>query len=424
MAEFTMPSLGADMETGLVVQWLVKSGDTVHSGDVVVVVETHKGAIDVECFLDGVIEDLVPIGTSLPVGAVLAHVRQAGETDAAPPADRVLTPVPETDSLTVAESTASEPATASATAPASVMPPGELASQARVRVSPAARRLAREQGVDPESLSGQGADGAVIRADVERAIVATAATATTAATAVPVLPKSAATHVQSRRPSGFDPVQMRQAIATAMARSKREIPHYYLEETIDFGPATDWIEAFNRDRPPTERLLPAVLLLKAVAMALRTVPQFNGFCIDDRFQQAQDVHVGWAIALRGGGLVAPAIRHADRLDLLSMMVALRDLVQRARAGGLRGSELSDPTITVTSLGDRGAERVQGVIYPPQVAIVGFGRVARRPWAVDDAITVRPQVHCSLAADHRVSDGHLGSQLLAAIAQALLNPGQL
>lgn len=374
MADFTMPALGADMESGQVVQWLVQPGSRVKPGDVVAVVETHKGAIDVECFLDGVIDDLVPLGTSWPVGAVLAHVRLADEAPVAP---------------------------AGPTTPVTRSGPG------RTRVSPAARQRALAGGLDLDTLKGHGADGAVVLADVERAL---------ATAKVPI--------AHTARTGGFDPAQMRQAIAAAMARSKREIPHYYLEESIDFGPATDWIEAFNRDRPPTERLLPAVLMLKAVALALKAVPQLNGFCVGGQFDQAPDVHVGWAIALRGGGLVAPAIRHADRLDLPNLMTALRDLVQRARAGGLRSSELTDPTVTVTSLGDRGAERVQGVIYPPQVAIVGFGRVVQRPWVVDGSLTVRPVVHCSLAADHRTSDGHLGSVLMAAIAQNLQSPETL
>jgi pyruvate dehydrogenase E2 component (dihydrolipoamide acetyltransferase) len=400
MADFTMPALGADMETGQVVQWLVKPGDRVHSGDVVAVVETHKGAIDVECFLEGVIDDLVPLGQTLPVGSVLARVHQPGAVVApatAQPADPVA-PVSQRTTDAGDARPAPEPVARSASPPSSGVD--------RARVSPAARSLATQAGLDPATLTGSGADGAVIRADVEQAM------------AVGVSPAAA------RRPVGFDPAQMRQAIATAMARSKREIPHYYLDETIDVGSALAWIEAYNRERPPAERLLPAVLLLKAVAVGLRAVPQLNGFCVDGRLVASEDIHIGWAVALRGGGLIAPAIRHADRQSLPQLMTALRDLVQRARAGGLRSSELTDPTITVTSLGDRGAERVQGVIYPPQVAIVGFGRVADRPWVVDGALVVRPLVQCSLAADHRTSDGHLGGQLLAAVAQALQKPEQL
>ena len=167
-----------------------------------------------------------------------------------------------------------------------------------------------------------------------------------------------------------------------------------------------------------------MLLLKAGAKALREVPQLNGFWEGDAFRPGAAIHLGWAISLRGGGLVAPAIHDADRRSLPELMAALRDLVQRARSGGLRSSELSDPTITFTSLGERGAESVFGVIYPPQVAIVGFGRVVLRPWVVDGVLVVRPLVSATLAADHRASDGHLGGQLLAAIDRALQSPDTL
>ena len=130
------------------------------------------------------------------------------------------------------------------------------------------------------------------------------------------------------------------------------------------------------------------------------------------------MHVGWAVALRGGGLIAPAIRDADKRPLSELMTAMRDLVERSRRGGLRSSELTSPTVTVTNVGDRGAETVTGIIYPPQVAIVGFGRVSLRPWVVDGRVEARSLVNLSLAADHRVTDGHVGGLFLASIARRL------
>jgi pyruvate dehydrogenase E2 component (dihydrolipoamide acetyltransferase) len=406
MADFTMPALGADMATGKVVQWLVAPGDRVRSGDVIAVVETHKGAIDVECFLEGVIDDLAALDVELPVGAVLAHVRGAVEARAQP-APSPIAPMPTTPATPAAPAApvpqpVPQPAASPAPAPAAAaaaMPAG------RARASPAARRRARELGVDPERLHGTGVDGALTLADVELA----------AAHPAPA---------PAPRPGGFDPAQMRQAIAAAMTRSKREIPHYYLTATIDFSAAAAWLAAYNGGRDPAERLLPAVLLLKATARALVEVPQLNGFHQDGAFRPGPGIHVGWAIALRGGGLVAPAIHDADRQPLPALMNALRDLIRRARAGGLRSSELTDPTITVTSLGDRGAESVLGIIYPPQVAIVGFGRVVERPWIVDGAVVARSLVIATLAADHRTSDGHLGGLLLAEIDRALQSPETL
>ncbi|KHK93436.1 dihydrolipoamide acetyltransferase family protein [Novosphingobium malaysiense] len=398
MSDFTMPSLGADMESGKLVEWMVKPGDTVHQGDTVAVVETQKGAIEVEIFEDGTVSELVAKeGETVPVGGVLAHVRTAGDkTPAAAPATAAPAPVE------------ASPAPASPAPPAPRPAPAAFARTGRVKVSPAARRLAAEIGIDPEGLIGTGVDGSVSLADVELA----RSRGTKAAPA------------PSARRTGFDPAEMRKAIAAAMARSKREIPHYYLASTIDMEPALAWLAAYNEGRPPTERMLAAVLTLKATALALREHGQFNGFWQDGQFQPGKGIHVGWAIALRGGGLVSPAIHDADGLSLPELMDVLRDLVARARSGRLRGSEIMDPTMTVTSLGEQGADSVMGVIYPPQVAILGFGRIVERPWVVDGQVVPRRLTQLSLAADHRASDGHAGGRLLSTIEQLLLEPEKL
>ncbi|MDC7704596.1 dihydrolipoamide acetyltransferase family protein [Vogesella indigofera] len=397
MADFLMPSLGADMETGKLVQWLVKPGDRVKSGDVVAVVETHKGAIDVEIFLDGVIDNLAPLDQEVPVGTVLATVRQSGETAA--PAVAAVAPAAVSAPVPVMTEASAEPARSAA-------------NVGRIRISPAARQRAQQLGVELAALVGRGTGegGAVCLRDVEAAVSRHPAEA------------AAATGSDVHR--GFDPAQMRLAIAAAMGRSKREIPHYYLSDSIDFTAAAQWLAAWNAGQPPEQRLLPAVLLLKACARALQAYPQFNGFYQDGGFRGAAGIHPGWAVSLRGGGLVAPAIHDVDRLTLPQLMTAMRDLVQRARAGSLRSSELADPSITVTNLGERGAESVLGVIYPPQVAIIGFGRVQARPWVLDGQLAVREMLNVSLAADHRVTDGHLGGQLLAAIGNALQHPDTL
>jgi pyruvate dehydrogenase E2 component (dihydrolipoamide acetyltransferase) len=167
-----------------------------------------------------------------------------------------------------------------------------------------------------------------------------------------------------------------------------------------------------------------VLLLKAVALAIHDVPEMNGFYLEGGFQPSPAIHVGVAISLRQGGLVAPAIHDADRMTLDELMAALRDLVARTRSGGLRSSELSDPTITVTNLGEQGVSTVFGVIYPPQVALVGFGTIAERPWAVNGLLGVRRIVTATLSADHRASDGHRGGRFLAAIDRYFQAPERL
>jgi pyruvate dehydrogenase E2 component (dihydrolipoamide acetyltransferase) len=368
MADFVMPILGADMEAGTLVAWRKQPGDPVRRGDIVAEVETDKGLIEVEVFVNGVVETLlVEPGAKVPVGTVLATIREEGAPPARP------------------------------------MPPA--AAGGRGRVSPAARTLAAELGVDVAGVSGTGPEGAVTREDVERAAAAAAA----------LRPEAAAAGRASR---------MRQAIGAAMARSKREIPHFYLATTIDMGPATAWLAAENARRPVTERLLVGALLVKAVALALREVPELNGVWAEGRARPSAAIHVGVAIALRQGGLVAPAVHDTDHSSLDEVMRKMRDLVERARAGGLRSSELSDPTITVTSLGEQGVESVFGVIYPPQVAIVGFGGVGERPWLVGGQVVARPVVTATLSADHRVADGHRGARFLAALGRWLGSPERL
>jgi len=381
MTDFCMPSLGADMEAGTLVEWRVKSGDKVKGGDVVAVVETQKGAIEIEIFNDGVVSELVvPVGGRVPVGTVLARLDGVATVPAPAP-----TP---------------QPARTVAVPPPAPIVPIPPTKPGRPHISPAARRLATEKGIEIERLTGTGPGGAIVLADVE--------------TAGPAAP---AGEVRQRR-AGFDPAAMRQAIAAAMSRSKREIPHYYLSQTVEVSAALARLERLNRERPPPERVLPAALFLRAIALAIVKTPELNGFWEDGRFRPGDGVHIGWAIALRGGGLVAPAIRDADRRSLDELMAAMRDLVLRARGSGLRGSELSDPTVTVTSLGDRGAEAVLPIIYPPQVAMIGIGRIVTRPWVVDGTIGPRPIVTMTLAGDHRASDGHRGSLLLVEIDRLL------
>jgi pyruvate dehydrogenase E2 component (dihydrolipoamide acetyltransferase) len=218
--------------------------------------------------------------------------------------------------------------------------------------------------------------------------------------------------------------RMRHAIAAAMTRSKREIPHYYLATTIDLQRVRVWLAGENESRPPERRLLPGVLLLKAAAMALRKVPELNAVWEDDAVKPRSEIHVGLTISLRTGGIVILAIHDTPSRGLDDLMATVRDLTERARAGRIKSSELADSTITVTSLGDRGVEEVLGVIYPPQVALVGFGRILERPWAADGGLFVRPVVRATLSADHRASDGHRGGLYLDALAELLQEPEKL
>jgi pyruvate dehydrogenase E2 component (dihydrolipoamide acetyltransferase) len=389
VAEFRMPSLGADMEAGTLVQWLVKPGDHVKHGDIIAVVETQKGAIEIETFQTGVIEKfLVDVGTKVPVGTPLAEIRAEGEARRA--------------------AVAAPPLVA---APPKAPPAPEPAAAPGARASPAARRLAEQRGINLSTVSGTGPQGAITYADVEARLGAAGAPAPAAAP-------------ERKRAPALNLDAMRTAIAAAMARSKREIPHYYLEHQVDITACVQWLAQKNAALPPDGRLLIGVLALKAVALACRRFPAFNGFYHDNKFKPAPAVHVGFAIAIRGGGLAAPALHDADQLSLDDLMTCMRDLVQRTRVGRIRSSEIADPTITVSSLGERGVESLYGIIYPPQVAIVGFGKVVQRPWVIDGAIGPRSVVTITLSADHRVSDGHAGALFLAEIGRLLQEPDKL
>jgi pyruvate dehydrogenase E2 component (dihydrolipoamide acetyltransferase) len=217
---------------------------------------------------------------------------------------------------------------------------------------------------------------------------------------------------------------MRAAIGAAMARAKREIPHLYLSATIDLSRLLTWLTTENQRRPVTERLLPAVLFIKAVARACTEVPGLNGFWTDHGFAAGAGVHIGCAIAVRGGGLVAPALHDVNVKTIDAVAHEFADLVRRARAGGLRSSEMSDATITVTNLGDLGVESAYAIIYPPQVAIVGFGRIVERPWVIDGRIEPRSVVTVSVSADHRATDGREAGLFLTAIDRALQAPEAL
>lgn len=422
-----MPSLGADMEAATLVEQLVEPGAAVKHGDIIAAVETQKGVIEIEAFEDGILEKwLVELGTKVPVGTALANIKskqryQAPELssdqddpapgtpeapqpqDPAPPPNQPEDPAPQDPS----------PQPPSREIPTPELPdpeiqwPTDLAGspttdqKPRPRITPAARRLAARAGIDIDTIGAKDPEAQISRADI--AAIANE------------------THSKGKpEPS----TEMRTAIAAAMSRSKREIPHYYLSHQADLTNADAFVKKTNKNRPPENRLLLGALYVKAVALAVQKVPEMNGYYQNDRFQPSEDINVGLAISLRGGGLVAPAILNAGAIELDDLMSAMADLVSRVRAGRFRSRELSNATITLTSLGDRAVNQLYGVIYPPQVAIVGIGTPSLRPWVHEGQIVPRLIADLTLAADHRVSDGRRGALFLKKIADSLSSPESL
>lgn len=433
MGSFTMPSLGADMDRGTVVEWRVAPGDHVDRGDIVAVVDTDKATVDVEVFESGVVQELlVPVGVEVEVGTPLAVIGP-GPVEPTPP------PLPAR--------------TATTDAPEAVGVSARRAEHPHV-TSPLVRHLAERLGVDTDAVHGSGRGSVITRADVETA-ARSRDQARPSVPSVPPVPSSAGRAVASPyarrlaaeagvdlrglRGSGPDgavlardvpagplprprgPDALKASVAALMARSKREVPHYYLRTTVELGAVRQWLDVVNAERPPVERVVPAAVLCWAVVRAAAANPGLNGHWVDNAFRSARGVQLGIAVNLRGGGLLAPVIPDAETLDAEELMHRMRDLTERARHGGLRASEMADPSITVTNLGDTGVEEVYGVIYPPQVAMVGFGKVVERPWVVGGRVEVRPVVTVTLAGDHRATNGHEGARFLTTIDRLLQDP---
>jgi pyruvate dehydrogenase E2 component (dihydrolipoamide acetyltransferase) len=417
MSEFTMPSLGADMESAVLMEWRVKEGEHVTKGQVIAEVETSKGVIEIEVFEEGIIEKLlVAPDTECAAGTPLAIIRSEGENkdkdededegkgedDEGEGEEKEVSPS-ETASQSeppaepLAETAPQEPLPSASAEPPREVPDiktEEFSHQERVKASPAARKKASQMGIDLADIAAE-------------------------TTGVIQLKELDEPQNKKEEPDG-----MRQAIAKAMSRSNAEIPHYYLSMAINMTPALEWLEELNSELSIQERILPAALLIRAAVKALQEVPQLNGYWRDNTHQLKEEINPGIAISLRKGGLITPALIDAQNMDLKKTMQALGELISRTRTGKLRGSEMTQQSITITNLGDLGVERVYGVIYPPQLAIIGFGRISDAPWAQSDTLSVRKVLHATLSGDHRATDGHTGALFLNKLDQLLQNPKEL
>jgi len=381
MHEFLMPSLGADMEAGTLREWRVKVGDIVKRGDIIADVETQKGIVEIEVFDSGKIEQLlIQVNDKVPVGSPMALIQSEKE-------EVVTTPQPKISPLK--EKTVEK-------IPEKII--REQRPSVKIKASPLAKKVAEELHVDLTYIHGSGPGGAITKEDVEKA------------------------STEKEKPT-VSTETIRQAVAAAMSKSNREIPHYYLETRIDMSVALKWLTETNKQRELKKRVLPIALLIKALAKALKEVPQLNAIW-DTELKLKEEIHIGLTISLRTGGVIIPAIHHADKKTVDEIMEIVSDIIPRARALKLRSSELADSTITMTSLGENNVETVYGVIYPPQVAIIGFGAITEQPWAENEMVGARPVLIATLAGDHRATDGQTGSRLLNSLKRNLLNPNEL
>lgn len=408
MSEFRMPSLGADMEDGTLVEWMKQPGDRVERGEVIAAVETQKGAIEIEAFETGILEQIrVGVGEKVPVGTVLAMIRTEGAGQS------------------VASPSAAPVAASPASAPAPDFSPTPVPSSrgASPKITPAAMGRALELGLELARVQ-PGADGVIGLREVEASASASVQVPPAPASQAQA-PAPAVKATGQREPkTGLDLDEMRKAIAAAMSRSWREIPHYFVSSTLDLSPMLDWLQGENAKRSVLQRLHYSVPLIRATALALKATPALNGHFGDKGFEPAACVNLGIAIAMRGGGLIAPAILDADTLGMDALMERLNDLVARVRGGRLRSSELSASTATISNLGEDSADTLQPIIYPPQVAIIGCGRIAERPWAQDDYLSARRTLVVTVGGDHRASDGRSAASFLHRLDDLLRQPERL
>jgi len=396
MIEFQMPSLGADMEDGTLVAWKKKPGDFVSRGDIIAEVETQKGLIEIEVFDQGILgELLIKEGTKVAVGTVMALIREKSEIDVEKEVIE-LQPIEEKVAFEISP---------------------KITEERKQKITPLARRIAVENNIDFSKIIGTGEDGAITKEDIEKAQTLKyqhfkIGNGEEKFAKKEILIKKEI--IESATES------IRMAVAAAMSKSNKEIPHYYIEKKIDMSKALKWLQEANKNRTVKERLLPASLLIKATALALVEFPDLNATW-NNGLQLKKEINIGFVVSLRTGGIIVPAIHQANTKTIDEIMAALNDIIPRARALKLRSSELSDSTITITNIGEGGAETVFGVIYPPQVAIIGFGSSIELPFAENGMLGIRTVIKVTLAGDHRATDGLIGSRFLSSINKYLLNP---
>ncbi len=412
--DLKMPSFGADMAEGTLVKWLVKEGDKIGRGGVIAEIETDKGIIDLDIFEDAVIEKLLlKEGERVAVGTPIAQLCSA--TDAAI-ADKDLAAAQKL--IDDSEKQEQKPVAEISTAPAPAAAPlGE--QDDFILATPAARAFAEQHKLSLHSVKAQNDNKKIITLAMLEAIQppATAAQRQERVAQTTAEQKSAAK-------GGFDKEAMRRTISDTVTRSKQQIPHYYLSQRLDITALEHYLHEYNDSAALEQRILLAAPLLCAIARTLMNNKQLNGLYINGSFSASDTVHLANAINLRGGGLVMPVIRDAQTLTAIAMMEELKGQVLRARNASLRASELSAASFTVSNIGERGAEQMLAVIYPPQVAIIALGSPHQEAMIIDGGIQIRSIIEATLAADHRVSDGHIGARLLYQLNQQLQKPEEL
>ncbi|MBU2328154.1 MAG: pyruvate dehydrogenase complex dihydrolipoamide acetyltransferase [Alphaproteobacteria bacterium] len=435
----TMPALSPTMEEGNLAKWLVKEGDKVKSGDVIAEIETDKATMEVEAVDEGVVAKIVvPAGTeAVKVNALIAILAEEGEDVAAaaaagggssaPKAEAA--PAPKAEAAPVSAETATPAPAAASAAPA-------VSSGERVFASPLARRLAREAGLDLKAVSGSGPKGRVVKSDVEKAVstggakAAPASAAGAGATAAPVLAKGASEEavLKNFAEGSYELVPhdgMRKTIAKRLQESKQTIPHFYVSVDCELDALMALRAQLNaaapeKDGKPAYKLSVNDMVIKALALALRDVPDANVSWTDTNMVKHKHADVGVAVSIPGG-LITPIIRKAEEKSLSTISNEMKDLGKRAKDRKLKPEEYQGGTTAVSNMGMMGVKSFSAVVNPPHATILAVGAGEERVVVKKGEMKVATVMTVTLSTDHRCVDGALGAELLGAFKRYIENP---
>jgi pyruvate dehydrogenase E2 component (dihydrolipoamide acetyltransferase) len=441
-----MPKLSDAMETGKVIKWLKKEGDTVKGGDVIAEIETDKANVEIEAFGAGVLRKIVvEEGGTVPVGEMIGVIADPAEdisslaaakpAPAAAPAPaakpaRATAPAASSGPLPAMESYQSVPATTAVVpmAPAAVAAPAPAAAGGRVKASPLARKIAGQTGVDLRLIEGTGPGGRIIRRDVEAAKAAPRPAAAPQPmgaprpTAVPSRPQFV---IPPRPEAEFEDVAMspmRAAIAKRMPMSKAPVPHFYVTSEVAMDAAWRLREQLN-ELEGQPKISVTDMVIKAVALALLKNPGVNAQLNGQVIRVHHRAHIGIAVAL-DQGLITPVLRDCDAKPLARIAVESRDLADRARGGKLRAQEMSGATFSISNLGMYDVEEFSAIINPPEGAILAVGSVLQKPVVDDGELRVGRRMKMTISCDHRVMDGAMGARFLQDVKRLLEEPLRL
>jgi len=421
-----MEALSPTMEEGRLVKWTKHEGDPVKSGDTLAEVETDKAVMELVARADGqLLKVMVPEGTTVPVGNVVAWIGKPGEKvdgdgagARAPKSQRSAVSGAREDKPAPAPPSASPRAAPSI--PANPSPPIAPADATRVKASPLAKRLAKDAGVDLKLIQGSGPGGRVIKRDVEAAPTASAATASAAQ--APAVPRTADRAPRTGVPYEDVPLtQIRKTIAKRLAASIGPIPHFFLTTEIDMERAVEAREALNQQLGEAGgKISFNDIIIKAVALALVQHRACNAWFQDDHIRYWNEVHIGMAVAIEDG-LITPVIRNADQKNLREIGAESRELAGRARNRRLKPDEYTGATFSVSNLGMFDIDQFTAVINPPEAGIVAIGSIVAKAIPDGDRVVVRRRLRLTMSCDHRVIDGATGAVFLKTLKQMLENP---